>query len=182
VSKVRLDFLNWRPDEGDFENPLIEAKNVLHQSEGWVPYKRPTAGAISAHSTWSTTPSMIVKPIGTGEQYIGAWLESGRTAGAGWVIDLKVGLLAESSGNYSLTAGYTTMTSNTVATKSTLNNVVAFDVCEGHDASGDPVVFFSAIAQGKRATTSASSIANAGWSAAAASSIGGININGWSTI
>jgi len=182
MSKVRLDFLNWRPDEDDFENPLIQAKNVLHQSEGWVPYKRPTAGAISAHSTWPTTSSMVVKALGTGEQYVGAWLENGTVAGNGFTIDLRVGLLAESSGNYSLTAEYTKITSNTVSTKSTLNNIAAFDLCEGHDASGDPVVFFSAIVEGTRATTSASSIANAGWSIAATSSIGGINITGWATL
>lgn len=166
MSKVRLDFLNWRPDEDDFENPLIQAKNVVHQSEGWVPYERPTAGAISAHGNFATVPSMVIRPVGTDNQHVVAWLDNGTVAGNGFTMDLSIGLLLEGSGNYTLTSTYTTVTTGTVSTKNTLNNISCFDVCEGHDASGDPVLFFVAIAEGSAATGTSD----------------GANIHGWSTI
>ena len=176
MSKVRLDFLNWRPDEDDFENPLIEAKNVLHQSEGWVPYKRPTAGAISAHSQFATVPSMVVKPVGTDSQYAVAWLHNGTVAGDAYTIDLSIGLLQESSGNYSLTGLYTTTTSATVGTKSTLNNISSFDVCESQNADGDPILLFVAIAE---CTSNASLISGGD---ASGTTLVSFALSGWTTV
>tara|TARA_Y100000593_G_C4258554_1_gene310951 strand:- start:550 stop:1119 length:570 start_codon:yes stop_codon:yes gene_type:complete len=186
MSKVRLDFLNWSPDLDDFENPLIEAKNALHQPEGWIPAKSMTAGAKSTVIDAGIV-SAIVRPIGVKNQAVAAVLKNGQSAGNGFTMDLEITLLAETNGDYTKQAlggsgfGFTSVTSNTVSTVGTLNNVVAFDVAESIDASGDRVLFFVARMEGHRATTSASSVAP-DWSAMAASSIGGVGLTGWTTL
>jgi len=136
VSRVRLDFLNWRPDADDFENSLTEAKNVLHRPNGWVPFQKPTSGAISTNTSIGTCPSMIVKPVGTNNQSVACFLHGATlvsntgTPNQGYRINMCIGLVDSA---YTTMATYTSVTSNTISTLSTGNSIAAFDVCELND-------------------------------------------------
>lgn len=140
MSFVKFDFLNWQPDQEDWNNSgLITADNILHSDEGYLPYKSFPTASFVADTNLGTTPSLIAKPVGTGEQIAVAYLHSATAAGAGFTIQFSIGLMNSS---YSTIGSYTTYTSSTVSTAYTGNNVMAFDVCELDDK-----LFFSAQAE-----------------------------------
>jgi hypothetical protein len=126
MSNVKLNFLNWQPDVEDYRNEgLITADNVIHSPEGYIQYKTPTTFVTS--TAIGTCPSMVVRSVGTNDQRVVAYLNNATAAGAGYTIDLNLGLF---SSNYTTVALYTSMTSSTIGNLSTQNRVVAFDVCE----------------------------------------------------
>ena len=126
-NRVKLDFLNWRPDQDELENPLHVCRDILHRPEGWVPFKAPSTGAQSTNTSIGTIASMSIKPIGTNDQYAICYIHDCTQVGAGYMFDMSVGMLNSS---YSLTGIWTTVSSGTVSTQYTLNRVNAFDVCE----------------------------------------------------
>jgi len=145
MSKVKLDFLNWRPDLEDYDNQgLIEAQNVFHQPEGWKEYKTPTVGAFVTNTALGTCPSVVIKSVGTNNQRIAAFLHNPVVAGAGATIDFSIGIFSQ---GYTTIGLYTTYTSSTISSLLTGNNVMAFDVCEL-----DGLIFFSAQAELPTAT------------------------------
>ena len=142
--KLKYDFLNWQPDAEDYKNAgLTTAENIIHSEEGYLPYKTPTASAFSTTAALATTPSMVVKSIGTNNQRVVAYIDNVTAAGAGYTVDFNVGLL---SSGYTTIANYTTVTSSTVSSV-TVNRVIAFDACElgGY-------IFFAAQAECQTAT------------------------------
>ena len=140
MSFVKFDFLNWQPDLEDWNNPgLTIAENVFHSEEGYLAYSSFTGGAFVADTNIGTTPSIVARPVGTGEQIAVAYLHNATAAGAGFTIQLSIGLM---NSQYATLANYTTYTSSTVSTSYTGNNLVAFDVCELNDT-----LFFTAEAQ-----------------------------------
>ena len=49
MSQVKFNFINWRPDAEDMGNDgLVTADNVLHQPEGYIEYRTPTAAGFYA--------------------------------------------------------------------------------------------------------------------------------------
>ena len=126
MSNVKFDFLNWQPDIEDYRNEgLITADNIIHSPEGYIQYKTPATFITS--TALGTCPSMVVRSIGTNDQRVVAYINNITAAGAGYTADLSIGLF---SSDYSSIANYTSITSATVGSLSTLNRVVAFDVCE----------------------------------------------------
>jgi hypothetical protein len=83
--------------------------------------------------------------VGTNNQRVAAYLHQATAAGAGFTIDMSIGLFT--SGNYSTMGLYTTVTSGTILNAATLNRVVGFDVCELSDK-----LFFTARADCQTST------------------------------
>lgn len=145
MSFLKFDFLNWQPDQEDWNNTgLIEADNVLHSNEGYLPYSSFPTASFVADTNIGTTPSMVVRPIGTGEQIAVAYLHNATAAGAGFTIQFSIGLMGSS---YNTLGTYTTYTSSTITSAYTGNAVMAFDVCELDDR-----LFFTAQAELPTAT------------------------------
>lgn len=145
MSQVRLDFLNWRPDQDEFENPLYVCSNALHRPEGWVAFRTQTAGAQSTNTSVGTTSSLVIKSVGTNDQKAICMLHNATAVGAGYQFQMSIGLLNSA---YSLTGFYTTTAlSGTCTTQYTLNRITAFDVCELNDK-----LFFVARAFGASST------------------------------
>ena len=142
---VKFDFLNWQPDQEDWNNSgLITADNVVHSDEGYLPYLAFPTASFVANTALGTTPSLVAKQVGTGEQVIVAYLHDATAAGAGFTIQFSVGVF---DSNYSGFGTYTTYTSSTITSAYTGNNVMAFDVCELDDK-----IFFAAQAELPTAT------------------------------
>ncbi len=145
MSLIKLDFLNFQPDQDDWNNQgLIEADNVIHTPEGYISYKSIPGASFVADTNLGTTPSLVIRPVGTGEQVAIAYLHDATAAGAGFTIQFSIGLM---DSNYSTLGSYTTYTSSTITSAYTGNNVAAFDVCELGD-----VLFFTAQAELPTAT------------------------------
>lgn len=126
MSKVKFDFLNWRPDQEDYRNAgLIEADNILHSEEGYLSYREQTN--FVTNTVIGTCASLVIKSVGTGVQKVVAYLNNPTVAGAGYTIDMNIGLLSALLDNVS---NYTTITSGTILSAITNNSIVAFDVCE----------------------------------------------------
>ena len=145
MSQVKINFLNWRPDDEDLGNDgLITADNVYHDTEGYKQYKTPTTGAFSTNAGLGTCASVVFRTVGTSNQRIGCFLHNATAAGVGYTIDMSIGLFAE---NYSLSGLYTTISSSTLTNKHTLNSVSAFEGFEYAD-----LIFITAEAQCATAT------------------------------
>ena len=131
MSWVKIDFLNWQPDQEDWNNEgLVTADNVIHSEEGYVPFSNFNTGSYVASTTFGTAPSIIFRPVGTNDQQLVAWLDNATAAGAGFTIDLNIGM---TDSRYSGLGTYTTYTSSTITSAWTGNNIAAFDVCELDD-------------------------------------------------
>lgn len=129
MSHVKLNFLNWRPDAEALGNDgLITAENALHSEEGYIQYKTPTTFA--TNTAIGTCPSIVIKSVGTNNQRIAAFLHNATAAGAGYTIDLSIGLF---SSGYTTIGLYTTISSGTINAAHGGNHVMAFDVTEYAD-------------------------------------------------
>ena len=79
TEQVRVNFLNWRPDQEDsVTDGLVVADNVIHEPEGYKPAHLATAGAFSttgglAAST-ATVISLVAKPVGSQNDLFCAWV------------------------------------------------------------------------------------------------------------
>lgn len=122
--KIRVDFLNWRPDQEEFGNQgLTIAENIVHDTEGWKPVFLESAngfattGGLGA-STDDTVLSIVAKPVGSQGDLFCAWLSDSTTP------TLHVGI----NGVTATTAatGYPLA----FATAVTNAEIYAFDVCE----------------------------------------------------
>ena len=61
MSEIRLNFLNWRPDqEASQHDGLTVAENVIHDAEGYKQVLFATAGAVSTAISMSTTTSAVL--------------------------------------------------------------------------------------------------------------------------
>lgn len=140
MTYFKYDFLNWQPDIEDFKNPgLRTADNVYHDVEGYKQYKASTTGSFATNAALATCPSVVIKSVGTNNQRVACYLHNATAAGAGFTIDMSIGLL---NAAYGAVNNYTTVTSNTILNAATLNRVVAFGVCELADK-----IFFVARAE-----------------------------------
>ena len=75
TERIRVDFLEWRPDLDDFQNPgMTTADNVIHDIEGYKQIKLASSGAFATTGALTTVTSIQAKPIGTNGQHLCAWL------------------------------------------------------------------------------------------------------------
>ncbi|NJN46757.1 MAG: hypothetical protein HC808_10085 [Candidatus Competibacteraceae bacterium] len=123
MSGLRIDFLNWRPDQEVFGNDgLTQADNVIHDAEGWKPVHLASSGSFATTgglaASNATVLSLVAKPVGAQGDVFCAWLANQTTP------TLHVGI-----------NGATETTSATgyplaFATAVTGAEIWAFDVCE----------------------------------------------------
>ena len=156
MSRVRIDFLNWRPDAEDFGNQgLTVADNVVHEPEGYKPIYLKSAGAFATIGDLRSITSVVTKPIGGG----------GEVGSAG---DLLSAFLNNSNQQLGIALNGSTLgTSSTgfpvaFSTAGTSAAITFFDVCEL-----DGRVFFVAEAEMQKASPSTvTSIAVSGYATA----------------
>jgi hypothetical protein len=120
VNYVKIDFLNWNADVREDEHDgLIEAQNVLHQAEGWLPIRRPTASAFSTTSSLNETSitAVQVKPFGNAGELGAAVIAKETTTTS----SLKIGVIG--------VAPFTTVTLGTMASLGAAS-LTAFTVSE----------------------------------------------------
>lgn len=132
MPRVRFNFLNWRPDQDEFNTEGLQvADNLLHDTEGYKQFDFVTTGAFATNTSIGTCPSIVVRPVGTNNQYVAAYLDNRQVAGAGATYDLNIGLL----NGYSLSGNYTSVTSATSSADltGTAFRVSAFEVTELQD-------------------------------------------------
>ncbi len=115
TEQVRIDFLNWRPDQEDLGNDgLTVANNVVHDSEGYKPIYLASTGAFSTTGALASVSSIVTKPAGAQMTPFSAWL-SADTIGVGF------------NGVSAVQAGATT---TAFATTGATQVITAFDVAE----------------------------------------------------
>jgi hypothetical protein len=140
MSFVKFDFLNWQPDQDPWNNEgLVTADNMIHTDRGYIQHTTYLTADFVSHPSIFTTPSIVARPVGTGEQVAVAYLHNATAAGAGFTIDFSIGLM---DSRYSGVGLYTTYTSSTISSAFTGNKVIGFDVCELNDR-----LFFTAQAE-----------------------------------
>ena len=149
--KTRIDFLNWAPDAEDVGNQgLVEADNVVHDSEGWKEIHLGSSGSFAttgglAAST-QTILSVVAKPVGAQTDLFCAWLNDATTP------TLNVGING-------VTAS-TSATGHPLAFSTAVSNpeIWALDVCE---YAGK--ICWTVEARGENASGTALSVAFAGY-------------------
>jgi hypothetical protein len=123
VSGLRVDFLNWRPDQEVFGNDgLSVADNVIHDTEGWKVAHLSSSGAFATTgglaASNATVLSIVAKPVGAGTDEFCAWIANQTTP------TLHVGINGETAATSA--TGYPLA----FATAVTGAEIWAFDVCE----------------------------------------------------
>jgi hypothetical protein len=64
TQQVRTNFLNWRPDREALGNDgLTVAENVIHDSDGYKPLHKQSAGAFATTSAFTATFGLAVKSV-----------------------------------------------------------------------------------------------------------------------
>lgn len=67
MSEFRINFLNWRPDQDEFNTDGLQvAENVLHETEGYKQLLKQTAGSFSTETapfTMSSVRAIQVRQI-----------------------------------------------------------------------------------------------------------------------
>jgi len=126
MSEVRVNFLNWRPDQEDvITEGLTVADNCIHDVEGYKPAHLMSAGAFATTgglaATSATIMSIIAKPVGAQGDVFCGWLDAVNGT-------LHVGINGVTSG--AATTGYPTAVS--MATSISSGEITAFDVCESN--------------------------------------------------
>lgn len=96
MTKVRVDWLNWRPDLEDTEyEGLTVADNVIHEPEGYKAVHLASAGTFTTTgglgSTTGYINSVASKPVGAGNDTFSAWVHVA-TSGASRISTLHVGV------------------------------------------------------------------------------------------
>ena len=122
MSEVRLNFLNWRPDVEDVGNDgLSVADNVVHETEGYKPTHLGSTGSFATTgglaASAATIVSIVVKPVGAGDDLFCAWISGGT---------LNVGLNGVTA--TTATTGYP-LSFGTVISN---GEITVFDVCESY--------------------------------------------------
>ncbi len=57
MSQLRLNFLNWRPDQDEFNTDGLQvADNVIHETEGYKPLHLQSGGAFSRQGALQALP------------------------------------------------------------------------------------------------------------------------------
>jgi hypothetical protein len=144
MSEVRLNFLNWRPDQEDAAHDgLNVAQNVIHEPEGYKPVHLGSAGSFattgSLAASTGTILSIVAKPVGSLDDLFCAWVSSNG--------NLNVGINGVTATTSS--TGYPPAFSSPAG-----GAVTAFDVCELNQR-----IFF--VARGDNAAGSVISVS--GW-------------------
>ena len=151
LSNLRLNFLNWRPDQDEWGfDGLIKANNVIHDTEGYKSVKMKTAGAFATGNFYSATPmtsirSMQVRAVGKNFNKIAAIAEDRATTAT--MADLSIGAEGEAS-------AFTSVASATLVSAGGVR-VASFSI--GELESGSFVVcatFDQSMASGGSTTTS----------------------------
>ena len=146
MSRVRFDFLNWRPDADDFANDgLTVADNVVHDSEGWKQVPLETAGAFVTTGGLTTVTALVAKPIGSRDDLLCCWLSDSQ--------NIHVGVNGVTG--TSPTTGYPISFSTAVSG----GVVTAFDVCEVDEQA----VFVARVEGNKSIPATSTAISFAGY-------------------
>lgn len=127
TQQVRINFLNWRPDQEDTEHDgLVKAENVIHETEGYKEVHLATAGAFAttgglAAST-ATIASCVAKPVGSQGDLFCAWVSlTGSPPTATVHVGVNGVTAPAASTGFPLSATHTVLSSAAVT---------FFDVCE----------------------------------------------------
>ena len=89
LAEVRVNFLNWRPDQDEFNTDGLQvADNVLHDVEGYKQLLMRTAGASGTQTGLSSAISFREASIGTGGQTMKCWLR--KTANTSLTLTIAV--------------------------------------------------------------------------------------------
>ena len=123
MSGLRVDFLNWRPDQEVFGNDgLTQADNVIHEPEGWKPAHLASSGAFATTgglaASNATVLSLVSKPVGAQGDVFCAWLANQTTP------TLHVGINGTTASTSA--TGYPLAFATAVSSPA----IWAFDVCE----------------------------------------------------
>lgn len=112
MSQLKTNFIGWQPDQDEYSpEGLIDADNVLHDTEGYKPLNMQTVGAFSA-STWysgatlASVRSMQIRAVGAGNNRVAALAIDKATTAA--IAEMSVGVEGEAS-------AFTTVSSGTLA-------------------------------------------------------------------
>ncbi len=88
LSKLRKDFLNWKPDSEAFSNEgLTVADNVLHDTAGYKAIKAQSGGAFQltefyVGQTLASVRSMQIRAIGDRKNFVAAIAQDAVTSAA----------------------------------------------------------------------------------------------------
>ena len=75
MSELKYNFLNWNPDQDDFDNQgMIVADNMIHDTEGFLPVGIQTAGAFSTVQSAAVIAHAI--PYGNAGQLLHCFLNT----------------------------------------------------------------------------------------------------------
>ena len=123
MTELRVNFLNWKPDQEDVGNDgLTVADNVIHDTEGYRPVNLASSGTFATTgglaASNDTVLSLVAKPVGSSGDLFCAWIADSTTP------TLHVGVNGST--------GTTTATGYPLAfaTAVTSPEIYAFDVCE----------------------------------------------------
>ena len=158
---LKLNFLNWRPDQDEYGNDgLTTADNVVHDTEGYKQVHLKSAGAFNTiiPASWSVTSVVAQQAVRAGTAYT-AFV--GEANAGGPTNALGFGALFTTSGDMYRAiwndTGYPTL--NAFSTVGTNQNVVAFDHCY----LGDKVFMVAVADQDVAATAGTQTVAALGY-------------------
>lgn len=123
---MRINFLNWQPDKEDVANEgLTRAVNVLHDTEGYKPLVKQTAGAFAASTfyagaTLSSVRDIHIRQVGMNANRVAALAQDRATTSA--IADLSIGLEGEAG-------PFTTISSGTLVSAGGVR-IASFSVAE----------------------------------------------------
>lgn len=153
TQQVRINFLNWRPDQEPLNNDgMTEADNCIHDTEGYKPIRVQTEGAFETAGPLGTLDlgnmkALQVRPVGIGGDLIYCGVSD--PGGGGTLISTQVGFVGQATVLSSLALTGPLLSANAVRIKS-------FSVAEMENFIGVTAVI-SAEAAGGTATAVAHS-------------------------
>jgi hypothetical protein len=75
TERVRIDFLNWQPDQDELNNDgLITCTNVVHEPEGFKPVYLASAGAFSTETAFASVTSLVSETVGSNLDVVSGYI------------------------------------------------------------------------------------------------------------
>ena len=136
MSEVRLNFLNWRPDQEAFgHDGLVVADNVIHDTEGYKQVTRNTDTARSTIIGAPTSSALQVRPMGSVRDALQANKMACRIGGLpatqmSVTFHIGIGQTAANVTGVSATFAHTGGTATPCASQQA---ITSFQVCELND-------------------------------------------------
>lgn len=160
MSQLRINFLNWRPDQDEFQNELTTADNVVHDTEGYKQVHLKSAGAFNTivPASWSVTSVVAQQAVQKGTAFT-AFVGEAIPGGPTNTLNFGVFYTTTDTMYRSLWVDTGYPTANAFATGGTNQAVVAFDHCY----LGDQVFMVAVADQDVAATAGTQTVAALGY-------------------